>query len=437
MSHCKKLISWRSLSLLIAFGMDLCLARPGLAGDYLLSAHGSATAGVSRTVTSTAGYGRGNCGHCHEMHASLEGDEPSPPILSEGASAYAVFAKNFDGRTVKPYSQDSNFCFYCHNSPGAAQTVTNYDYSSTFGGGSGGTATILAAFNQASYHNLNDIKTFVRGKSATYPWYTDSSNPCNACHNPHLAKRNQDSSLVGFPLNSAISKPSDHFNRWGETQTMATFAASNGGSYEAPYLIAPPGIATREPAGAGAADGSKTPDYAGFCTDCHTSDNNIPSSISTNPGGILRKINWTAGGEKHGAFARDGTDNFQKPYSDVASSKSNFVLSCLDCHEPHGSSNIMLIRRRVNGGDLAGAISSLAAMKPLCGRCHSVSWRTIHHDGTGAPYPGPPVNCTSGCHPGPPGSNPVPCGNCHFHGSDDSWLASVGRGSLRTYRKTF
>ena len=409
-----------------AFGAGLfCLFLPAaaLAGAYLLSAHGSGTVGVERAVMASAGYGRGNCAHCHEMHASLAGDEPAP--AGGAASPYALFAGSLDP-AVKPYTESSNFCFYCHNSTGSAQQVTNRDYSATFGGGglASGPQSIMAAFNQASYHNLGDIKTFVNNSSA-YLWFSDSSNPCDGCHNPHLAKRN----WVSIPENSAISKPSSHFSLWGEAspQLMSSY------SYEAPYLTWQSTYvsAYREPDGGSTTDGSKTPDYVGFCTDCHSSTNTI---WSTTLNRNLRVINWAVGGEKHGGLARDNSPaNFRQPYLTAAGSKGNFVFSCLDCHEPHGSSNIMLLRRRVNGAELSGAIGNVNALGPLCSRCHTGGMESIHHTVANAPYPNP-VQC-AGCHGGQPSSNPVPCGNCHFHGSNDSWLLTKGR--TPTYRKTF
>jgi 5-methylcytosine-specific restriction endonuclease McrA len=171
----------------------------------------------------------------------------------------------------------------------------------------------------------------------------------------------------------------------------------------------------------------------GFCTDCHNSTNRIWSS---NLGRNLRTIDWSAGlkGEKHGAAPRDGTDHFQAPYSTAG--KSNMVLSCLDCHEPHGSENISLIRRQVNGGPVT--MSSTNNMQSLCGRCHSTNWEYIHHYAPDRPYAR--FQCAS-CHSGGGGwggsgggwgQGPIHCGNCHFHGSDDSWA-----GSKATGRKTF
>lgn len=430
------------------------------ADEYLKSAHGSS---VARSVMVTANYATGNCAHCHEMHASLAGSEPLPDTDPGGAgpSAYTLFADNFNtSATGGPYLMSDNFCFYCHSFSSTLQTLTNADYSETFGGGSGGVQGIMDAMNQGgAYHNLGDIHTFMNDNSGDFPWYdTTYSNPCNACHNPHLAKKNYDD--FSAPLSSALSKPSDHFNLWGESDTMATYSAANAGDYEAPYSNS--GTEARESDGTVVAAGSdssaqdsKTPDYVGFCTTCH---NTNYSSITSTTLGTLRTIDWSSSGDKHGSLARDHVDQptdtsflAREPYATASSTNSNFLLSCLDCHEPHGSSSVTLIRNRANGEDLEGAVTSTEDMGNLCKRCHEDDsfyggtagrWRYSHHDEPNeAPYPGPPASC-AGCHTTAwattiAGSKPrIWCHLCHFHGSDDSWMDSV-RSSVTTYRKTF
>jgi hypothetical protein len=212
-------------------------------------------------------------------------------------------------------------------------------------------------------------------------------------------------------------------------------------SYEAPYAFA----TSREPAGVGQADGGNTPDYVGFCTSCHTPDATI---WSTTLGRELKKIDWgtTIGvvSNKHGAIARDGASLFREPYATASALKSNFVLSCLDCHEPHGSENVMLLRRRVNSEDMEGFVTSTDTMSEACKRCHqddlaaaagtgqANSWEHVHHGVPGAPYA--KQGCGS-CHTGGMmNPNPVACGNCHGHGMDDSWINSL---TMRTGRKTF
>lgn len=384
------------------------------------------------------GYATGNCAHCHEMHASLEGTEPAP---AGGAAPHALFSQGFNtGRTRSPYPETDNFCFHCH-SENAGQRVMNQDYSAAFGGAAAGTGpqSILAAFNQESYHNLYDIWVFLRSGN-TYPWFGDHSNPCSACHNSHLAKRNWNRSKPGFPLLSAISKPGDRSRLWGETELMSAYA-----SYEAPYAADASLGAGREPAGQGDPDGGNSPDYVGFCTSCHNRDNAI---VSTPLGRELKRIDWGTVGpqnDKHGGAARGGTVHLREPYGGSALFKGNFVLSCLDCHEPHGSENVMLLRRRINGGDLGATVASTDVLGHSCRRCHlddlgagagtgqANSWEYVHHLAPDAPYA--KQSCAS-CHgPGSGGAsyeNPVPCGSCHGHGMVDS-----GAGTNMTGRKTF
>lgn len=383
-------------------------------------------------------YATGNCAHCHEMHASLAGVEPEP---SGGApSPYTVFADNFNsGAGAGSYLMTDNFCFYCHSASASVQAVLNADYGTTFGGASGTLPQyIMEAFNQTSYHNLGDIHIFMTTGhgAAMAPWYTSSSNPCNACHNPHLAKRNYEDFTP--PLASAISKPSGHFSLWGESETMTDYSG-----YEPPYANVT--TEAREPDGTVVTAGgdssgqaAKTPDYVGFCTDCHNTSTDI---YSTTKGDKLIQIDWSSNGDKHGAETRDGADNFRPPYSSAA--MSNMLLSCLDCHEPHGSSNIMLLRSRVNGEDMGRDVSTTNDMGALCQRCHTDDaaaeygsadqWRYIHHEAGDAPYPGPPKRCSE-CHNTTAGyATPVEgpnqprihCGQCHFHGSDDSWMLGV------------
>lgn len=411
----------------LLFVLACLIADPASAGPYLDSAHGNATYGVNRSsIDSTyTAFATGNCAHCHEMHASIGGAEPSPVT---GPEPHTLFAPTFNAvRTQNPYLYTDDFCFYCHSS-NSGQKVKNQDYSATFGGAANGTGpqTILDAFNQASYHNLYDIMTFLN-KDTTYgPWFATIGNPCSACHNSHLAKRNWDSSQTGFPLLSTISMPGVTDSLWGETQLMSSYF-----SYEAPFAIL---NTNREPAGVGDQNGANTPDYNSFCTSCHNPDKTIWSTTLNRD---LKKVNFGdtgLGQEKHGALARDGSGFFRAPYAAAAALKSNFILSCLDCHEPHGSQNIMLLRRRINGEDLEGTVTSTDDMSYVCKRCHTDDlaagggtgqanrWQYIHHSAPGAPY-AQATTCTD-CHSTADGSTPVACGNCHGHGMDDSWAGA-------------
>ncbi|MEJ2201564.1 MAG: cytochrome c3 family protein [Desulfuromonadaceae bacterium] len=409
-------------------------AFSAVAASYPESAHGNATDGVNAAAieSNLGAYATGNCAHCHQMHASMEGVEPNPV---DGPAPHALFTASFNtARTENPYLETDNFCFACHS--GFGQQVVNQDYSVVFGGATNGTGpqSILTAFNQASYHNLRDIVTLLGANPTTYGWFGTVGNPCSACHNSHLAKANWDSSRTGFPLLSAISRPDNHTSLWGETELMQSYSA-----YEAPYAF----DTLREPDGVVATDGSKTPDYPGFCTGCHNPDTGI---WSTSLNRELKRLNWGISGtqrDKHGPLARDGEVQLREPYARVAGGKSNFVLSCLDCHEAHGSENSMLLRRRINGENLEGVLSSTDAMSYACKRCHlddlaaaagtmtADRGEYVPHKSSGAPD----VQRACGtCHPAGTGGNdtPIACGNCHGHGMNDSWA-----GGSQSGRQTF
>lgn len=413
--------------------LGIALCDPAAAGPYRDSAHGNATYGVDRTSIDPklANYAAGNCAHCHEMHASVDGAEPQPV---GGAAPHALFARPFNtARTQQFYIDTDNFCFYCHSDT-TGQQVINQDYSAAFGGAtlSSGPQSILESFNQTSYHNLYDIWQFLQNNPLA-PWFGSGGNPCSACHNSHLAKRNWDSGQAGFPLLSAISRPDSHSRLWGETELMSSYL-----SYEAPFAFGE----TREPAGVGDYDGVSTPDYPRFCTSCH---NPTTAIWSTDKNRELKRIDWGDIGvrrDKHGVFTRDGNNQFREPYTSAAAYKGNLVLSCLDCHEPHGSENLGLLRRRINGENLAGIVGTNAAdLGYACRSCHNDdqaaaagtglanSWEFIHHLAPGAPYA--KTDCTP-CHASSSGGEPISCGNCHGHGMDDSWA-----GGLASGRKTF
>ena len=425
----------------------------GVTGSYKESAHGDSDNGVNRS--SMSGYSKGNCAHCHEMHASIEGSEPEPA----GVGSFALFADNFNtAKTTGTYDQSDDFCFYCHG-PSSLQVngITNYDYSQTFGGApeNANATTIMDAFNQASYHNLYDIWDFA---NKTFSFFTSGSNPCVACHNPHIAKRS--CGIAGDegsfdPTQSAISKPSDHGNLWGDddTERMDDYTTN----YQPPYCWNSTNLEPDCSSSDRVTQASKTPDYVTFCTDCHNTSNQLPSqilgSISVPPrdsGAGVRYIDWD--NEKHGKGAADDAVCLKNPYT---TDLDNKVVSCLDCHEPHGAPNAVLIRREVNGDllettiPLNGAIATnndYCPSKPshlgdktlgyLCRRCHKDDyafysgysqnrWCIIHHNnsncgsyynfsGVDVPYP-----YTGGCGSCHVSKGRITCTCCHYHGAQN------------------
>lgn len=388
-------------------------------GPYLNSAHGNYNPGygVLRTSLSTPpnDYGRGNCVHCHEQHASIGGSELSP---TGGPDKYALMSKNFNtSKTINPYLQSDSVCFYCHYGVGTYQTpaFSNYSYSATFGGCSIAncpTANIFDAFNGLSYHNMYDIYRFITGLSGSHPNFSNfpsDSNPCSGCHNIHIAKRSCGKPSGSFDTTkSAISKPSDHSNLWGDAagEKMSNYTTG----YQAPYNSA---IPTYEPDGSAISDPSKLPDYVTFCTDCHNATNTINSTLLVRS---LYKFNWA--NEIHGGGAANNVARVEMyaPYQDAQ--LGTYVLACTDCHEPHGSPNNYLVRKQVNNGTVtvtnygAGTCSPNANFNRewvcLCQRCHTnLQTDSIHTHPTG-------LGCAK-CHPG--GGTYRKCMDCHFHGN--------------------
>jgi hypothetical protein len=276
-------------------------------GTYLDSAHGNTSYGVNRISLSLFSYSIGNCAHCHEQHASINGSEPNP--VSGSPSSHLLFSENF-------INQSENFCLQCHKGAGSLQTEfqhKNYNYSYWFGGDHVHHSTpdnIYDALNSisGSSHNLQDILNFVKSKWPEI--YKDESNPCNACHNPHISQRI-------YPVVRPI--PEQRNNIWGDEpgEKMSDYASAHGGQYHAPYWY---GSTTQyEPDGSTTTDGSNLTDYVTFCTDCHN-DTNVIYSSSLNRN--LKPINWSnsdrtfsKNGDYHGSIARcfdvDGTNGGQ------------------------------------------------------------------------------------------------------------------------------
>lgn len=407
----------RSLIFLLTLLAFLFPGRTLSAGPYLNSAHGNTSYGANRASTATLGYVRANCAHCHEQHNSIAGSEPAP--AGGSPSPFVLFADNFSSVQLRPYNQADNFCFYCHINVGAVQTeggITNKQYSNTFGGYTTDSATdIHGAFNlSSSYHNLYDIQRFAKTKFA---FFKDASNPCVACHNPHLAKRNK--AHPADPTYTAISRPTDHENLWGDDSNERM---NNYISYRPPYSFG--STVTYEPNNSALHNGSLMPDYNAFCLDCHQYQVPTTQSVSKNPdtpAGYLTAIDWSASGDMHGERARlfnvDGSDNtiprtdpskppgsILGPYNAVPV-QSNYVLSCMDCHEAHGTyfNSSYLLRREVNNdvvegsGPLGGQV---VYQQRFCERCH-----TCNHCGG-----------SNGCFP------------CHYHGAENKGCAEPWTG---------
>jgi predicted CXXCH cytochrome family protein len=379
------------------------------AGDYLNSAHGNTTYGVDSVA---AGFARGNCAHCHEQHAD--------PVT--GAKEYLLFDYSNSSQAV-------NFCFDCHTSAGSYQTVANRSYSFRAGGWNLSPVTdVKFAFGQNSSHNLADIVSFVAGNPPSWAnnKYTANSNACAVCHDPHLVKGDPPNSSGTAKSGSGSPRPgvitevdsvSVPVNLWGDVvgETMSSYP----GNYVDPYRV---GKASYEPAGSLVqVNGADLPDYVRFCSKCHDNNNFAGTGVNSTFLGVVTNIDWP-NGDKHGQVAADVEIQMlvnpgQSPYNSGPPG-AGYVLSCLDCHEPHGSASQFLLRGEVNG--VATGVITGGAFGPFCAQCHNPQpgasindWEDVHHSGVDAPYT-PTSPCTS-CHV--IGTNRIDCSTCHFHGA--------------------
>lgn len=428
-------------TVLIVVGVLVCLLSSGgvtSADDYADSSHGNTDYGVHRVG---AGYAKGDCANCHDTFDD---------------SICDVNYRNL----CAPY--DNNFCLNCHDNTTtyAVTPIVNRSYSYRAGGWTSDPLDdIREAFEDStSAHNLDDIKTFINGK-----WgYDANSNPCTACHHRHKAQgdpaNSPDAVKASDTRGCPVSRPSEHgsgpWGAWGDdpAETISEYTSS----YQAPYRS--DSTADYEPDGSTTIDGSNLTDYNTFCTDCHNTTETIYSTTLERD---LIQIDWD--NEIHGKGTALDSLCGDAPYPNGASDLGK-VLSCLDCHEPHGSPNVALIRQEINGDTLTDNIDTMPAQVPpdycddiyddeefyhkeftaLCNRCHnsdqdinsdcpSDTWYNIHHGDTQAPpdpctndYPYGKLLCGTNCHATAsahdwtctnPYVGPIECKCCHYHGS--------------------
>jgi len=344
-------------------------------GSYLDSAHGNTTYGVNRSGLLTFGYSQGNCAHCHEQHASIGGMEPDP--AGGSPSKYELFRALY-------LDQTGMFCYACHqdpNSSGQVSMLNQFDYSRMAGGDTNicpistrqafqfvdtlGNPVLNCNSSSGSSHFLSDIIIFLRNQNWGFGSMVGNINPCSGCHNPHRTQKDPhgddpNGRIVGGKLVSSVSRPSQHtdlytWQLWGDDASERM----NKYNYQPPYRFN--SFTIYEPDGDITSDASRTVDYVTFCLDCHQYAINGTARDTI-------AINWGLNGDIHGGAApQTCCDKGDKkaPYTDGI----NYVLSCLDCHEPHGSPNESLLRQEVNGAHVPNFDTHF--YYNLCISCHT------------------------------------------------------------------
>jgi len=409
---------------------DACAYYPATYGE---SAHGDLVSGVNRSTATCENWPggaceTGSCAHCHDTF--------DPYLCGTDPNGLMLFAPN------NPTSQTDNFCFQCHKGTGSVQVggLTNNDYGSEFGGGVANFTNIQDAFASGynggapeeggSSHNLLKMRNWARW----YPqgdWITGSTNACLVCHPQHLAQKNHDPYPASPPYKTAVRRTDDPStgrgipgNLWGDElgsdagpEIIDEWAS---GHYQAPFWK--DSTSTFEPANqSDPSDGSNLPNFAQFCYTCHVvgisdeyTDANIPPREIAGDDYGLWAVKWMGSDgstDQHGAYWDAGTSgegDVKAPYT----SGYNHGLSCLDCHEPHGSPNPFLLRTCVNGKD--GITVSIAAgesdwghlaLYDFCTACHEVYTSNTNpaanfYHSFFTTEQAPTLNCThnGGCH---------------------------------------
>jgi hypothetical protein len=393
---------WTTILIIVAlFVWVLSFSGVATADTYSDSAHGNLTYGVN---CPDKGHPTGDCAHCHEIFDSSVC----------GANNYMLFYDDYIGPV-------DMFCFQCHHSVdqgcGIILSGWNQLYCVNFGGRAPVSgynyvrkhfANAYSKFTECgSRHYLTRIRNIVKNNANGWGFGSDPD-PCVACHSPHTAQRNHPVADVsgGGKLNTAIRRPSHYDSTspehllWGDDsdERMDAYAASVSGTYMAPYHGN--GSGTHEPAGDGISDGSNLPDYVTFCMDCHKDFQYDPlrdKSVKA----IVWDYSYGPKPNRHGAYpANDCTSwltdesTTRAPFIDP---DANYVLSCLDCHEPHGTKKrFHLIRRMINGEEVT------AVGKDSWGNCETNDWLPICE------------RCHEVNHP-----QNACCSCCHQHGAED------------------
>ena len=313
--------------------------------------------------------------------------------------------------------------------------IVNNDYGTTFGGGAPVFDSVYDAFNPAgtyaSSHDLATVQSYAKARGWG-SWMTVNTNACLVCHDQHLSQKNFPVAMnLDGGVNTAVRRGNDVNNYPGDLWGDQPYTVSGRNEmmsdwtsayvYQAPYYV---GGSNYEPANNGTPDGSNLPNFVDACAQtCHRKAN-VPDVLEVN-WKLSSTTGWPGDPSRHGKKAAEfvGFGILEPPYSNgydpglQSDGRGDYVLSCTDCHEPHGSTNPTLLRTTVNGvsGLSTGGPGSLypggARWYYWCQACHDLEY---HYDpehpdcvgsedplcGLGHPVIWPDAHCGDnvGCH---------------------------------------
>ena len=307
------------------------------AGTYTDSAHGQNInrydlTGDSRYNPVAGGYATGNCAHCHEAHASLDGDEPAPKTTTPDPGPDKVLL----------FSEEEYVCEACHDGTGPATDDIKTQIDKTYA---------HPTDDYSGRHKVSESTTTNMNPS-DYAATANRHAECVDCHNPHTAgstKHAKETNAVTStsPLYKVCGVEPNYTSAWTAPSTYTEIPTSTGISKE--YQL---------------------------CFKCHSNWTTQPSG-QTN---IALQFN-TYNASYHsvvetGKASAYGT--YETPWD------QNSLMYCSDCHGseissdpagPHGSTIEHILKGNYNRNTGESGTSS-----HLCFDCHA--YETYRASGT-------------------------------------------------------